>query len=94
MIGHAIASLTVRYLAWPFAFYLTAVIGGLVCLNWMFYATDRPDMHTRAVLDQEHLYIEAAIGPLVSKDKVSGGRSHCGIKSQLIDDLYRNPSPI
>lgn len=71
MIGHVIVSLTIKYLGWPFSFYLTAIIGGLVCLNWMFYVTDRPDMHTRAVLEEERLYIESTIGPLVSKDKVS-----------------------
>lgn len=71
MIGHAIASVTIKFMGWPFSFYLSAIIGGLFCLNWMFYVRDRPDMHTRAILDEEKLYIESAIGPLTSKDKVS-----------------------
>lgn len=64
------AGILTEYFGWCYAFYVPAIVTGIVTIIWFFLVHDTPAEHPR-IDPTEQEYIEKSLGNTISKKKVN-----------------------
>ncbi|KFB47842.1 AGAP010372-PA-like protein [Anopheles sinensis] len=62
------AGLLIEHFGWVYAFYVPAIISGIVAIVWIWLVSDTPAEH-KTITKEEREFIEASFGSTVSKNK-------------------------